>query len=213
MLRIVTLAALVSGFCPPPIADDDRYFPRGVFDADDREHDDRVASRYTKYLRAAGEPPLFNRPGKGARSNTYRLLWLPTFHSPICIRIVKSDKITAYITRLGGRGGYEPGKVSARLAKPVTEGQWDSLQRLLERSRFWTMPTTADANLAGGLALDGDQLVCEGVDGQRYHVVDRDDADPHYQNLCKYMLELSGLDIKKTWAHYHGEEEKRGISR
>lgn len=208
MLQFIASVFLLSTCSAPSTAADERYFPPGVFDPDDADHDRRTASRYTSYLRAAGEPALPGLTAAGGRTTVYRLLWLPPFHPPIFIRIVKSDKIVAHIVKLDGKGGYEPGKVSAKLTKAVTEGQWDSLQRLLERSAYWKMPTTVEAKFAAGLVLDGDQLVCEAVEGKRYHVVDRDEPRPDYQKLCKFMLELSGLDVGKTWAHYHGQDEK-----
>ena len=57
-----------------------------------------------------------------------------------------------------------------------------------------------------GITLDGDNLVCEGVEKGKYHIVDRDDPELSYETLCWYVLSLSGLDVKKAWRAYHGDE-------
>jgi hypothetical protein len=153
-----------------------------------------------------GEPSLWKLSRSGVGATVYRLLWLPTFHAPVCIRIVKSDKIRAHIVELDGTGGFDPGKVSVRRTKVLTEGQWDSVQTLLARAHYWKMPARVEADPQRGWVLDGGELVCEGVEDGRYHVVDRDDPERDYENFCWYVLELSGLGLRKRWIQYHRDE-------
>jgi hypothetical protein len=75
----------------------------------------------------------------------------------------------------------------------------------LERSRFWKTPTSVMMDFETGMILDGDDLVCEGVEDGKYHIVDRNDPDLSYETICWYMLSLSGLDVKKAWLEYHGD--------
>jgi hypothetical protein len=51
---------------------------------------------------------------------------------------------------------------------------------------------------------DGDQLIVEGVRGGKYHVVDRWMPDPAYAELCRYMLDLTGIKVGEAWDGYHG---------
>ena len=71
--------------------------------------------------------------------------------------------------------------------------------RALVAYQILKMPTTVD-EVPGD---DGDNLVVEGVDRGVYHVVDRRDADPDYEKLCFYILQLSCLDVKDALAEYH----------
>lgn len=85
---------------------------------------DTEAAWYPKHWRAAGEPSLYlasRAPGASAQ-RTYRFTWLPTFQSPVIIRIAQAGegrmRLTA--TRLSGQGGYEPGQVAARVERLLT---------------------------------------------------------------------------------------------
>ena len=59
-----------------------------------------------------------------------------------------------------------------------------------------------------GVVTDGDHLVLEGINAENsfYHIVDRNGAGRAYEELCWYLVSLSGLDVRKTWAEYHGED-------
>jgi hypothetical protein len=83
----------------------------------------------------------------------------------------------------------------------------------LERSRFWKMPTSVKMDLKTGIDRDGDDLVCEGVEDGKYHVVDRNGAVLGYETICWYMLFLSGLDVKEAWLQYHGDDVFQAIGR
>jgi hypothetical protein len=83
--------------------------------------------------------------------------------------------------------------------------QWTLLQIALEKSTYWKLRTSVKGDLAAGVVMDGDRLICEGVDSGRYHVVDRSDAEPEYEKMYKFLLGLSGLDIRKAWAEYHDD--------
>jgi hypothetical protein len=54
------------------------------------------------------------------------------------------------------------------------------------------------------LEKDGDQLIFEGAMAGKYHIVDRrgPDSGTDYAGLCRYMLELSGLDVMEIWEKY-----------
>jgi hypothetical protein len=206
---VVVLATLLMGPAPPG----ERYFPDGVFDSEDKEENDFLDTLYSAHLRAMGEPSLWALSRKDHAATVYRLLWVPSFHHRIAVRVVKSGgSYTAHAVELDGKGGLEPGKVLVKKAVKLTGDQWTRLLVYLERSRYWKMPTGVKMTLETGLTLDGDNLVCEGVEGGKYHVVDRVDADPNYEKLCLYMLRLSGLGVKEAWEEYHddGADDKGG---
>jgi len=139
-----------------------------------------------------------------SRSNpnatVYRLLWLPSFHHSICVRIDrKHGGAKVHATVLDSQGGYEPGLVAIDRNITLADEDWKNLDRHLEQAAFWTM-TTRSADDGG---CDGDQLVVEGIREGTYHIVDRWMPDPAYEKLCRHMLDLTDLDVQKAWNRYH----------
>lgn len=196
------LARLSSSACA-----EEPYFPKGVFDKEDKESNDFTVKWYSEQLHAMAEPSLW-KLSKGDHSTTsYRLLWLPSFHPAISVRIVKSgNSVVLHLVKLDGTGGGEPGKISAKKTKKLTTDEWTWLQIYLEKSRYWKMANNIQADLSTGIVEDGDQLIFEGIEGGKYHIVDRSLPDPAYERLCRHMLELSGIDVKEAWEEYHGED-------
>jgi hypothetical protein len=171
-----------------------------VFDAS-RKNNDFVVEWYSKPLKAMKEPSLWQLSKTDRSATVYRFLWLPTFHRPVSVRLVRSSEGTIlHAVLLDGRGGYEPGKIIVSKTVKISAKQWESFQRLLDKVQFWEMPSKDPGNFG----KDGDQLILEGVRAGKYHIVDRwsPDAGDDYTKLCRYMLVLSGLDVMKTWVEY-----------
>ena len=175
------------------------FFPELAFDVR-KDLSDFVAAWYSGHLRAMGEPSLWQVSRNIKDKTVYRLLWLPSFHHSICVRI---DRTPAgpklHATVLDGAGGYKPGLVAIERNIVLPEDEWKTLNQLLEQAGFWTMPT----RLAEDGGCDGDQLIIEGVSGGTYHLVDRWMPEPAYLELCRHMLDLTGLDIQQSWGSYH----------
>ncbi len=183
------------------------YFPPGVFDEEDKENDARVARDYAKHLRKMGEPSMWKLAKDDHAASVYRLLWVPSFHHSISVRIVKSGgSFAVHAVELDQKNDLEPGKIAIKKGVTVTEDQWTWLQVYLDRSRFWKMPSSVKMSLETGLILDGDSLVFEGAEDGRYHVVERADADRNYEKLCWFMLRLSGLKVREAWVDYPGDD-------
>ena len=84
------------------------------------------------------------------------------------------------------------------------------LQVYLERCRYWKMRASIKMSLTDGVITDGDELLCEGIEEGKYHIVYRLDPDADFEKLCRFMLDLSRRDdIKEAWAKYHGKDEDR----
>lgn len=207
MIRVILVGVAVLGGAGVLAArGDDPYFPPGVFDPGDKEENDSRAEDYAPYLRAMGEPSLWKLSKSKHPVTSYRLLWHPSFHSPISVRIVSDGKTTVlHLVKLEPDRRAQPGKVTSTLKKTLSEDDWTWLLVHLERTRFWKMRTSLEWDPNSGLILDGDDLLVEGVERGKYHVVERDDPEPEYEKLCQKMLELSGLDVAKAWEEYHGE--------
>lgn len=203
---VVAVAAV--GFLAPnpgPAANavtDEPFFPKGVFNEKDQEPNEIPANLIARDLKAMGEPSLWKLSEGDEDVTVYRLLWMPSFHPAVAVRIVRSHG--SYVLRaveLDRKDEEKPGKISVKKEITLNEEQWTWLQVYLERAEYWRMRTVVnEPDFA-----DGAWLMCEGVRAGRYHAVFREDADLKFETLCWYMLRLSGLDVRKAWLDYHGD--------
>jgi hypothetical protein len=176
-----------------------RHFQRSVVDA-------FRTGWYSRHLVAMGERPLWMLSGEDPDATVYRLLWLPSFHHSVCVRIHQAgERTTLHVTVLDGKGGYEPGQVAIGKSIIIGPDQVRQLDRHLERAAFWNMPTEEKLD---GITVDGDHLIVEGVKGGVYHLVDRLDPDPEYTKLCHQMLSLTGLKMQEAWEGYHPTDDQ-----
>jgi hypothetical protein len=199
---IATVVILAIDFMPATrsAGADEPFFPDLVFDTN-RKINDFVVKWYSKHLKAMKEPSLWQLSKKDRSATVYRFLWLPTFHRPVSVRLVRSSEGTIlHAVLIDGRGGYEPGKIIISKTAKISGKQWENFQRCLDKVQFWEMPSKDPED--GG--LDGDHLILEAVRAGKHHIVDRwsPDAGGDYTKLCRYMLVLSGLDVMKTWEEY-----------
>ncbi len=167
------------------------YFPPRAFLVEGSKGADisgMLSRRYSEALLAMKEPPLWKQAGHGGQTETYRLLWLPTWGNPIAVRIENVGQMVALNeVRLDGEGGYEIGDISMIKQMVLSQSQWHGLTGRLEAMDYWDMPTCID-----DLGADGEHCVLEGVKGGLYHVVDRRSPGPgKYRDLCHYMLSLA----------------------
>jgi hypothetical protein len=150
-------------------ASQSRYFPPGSLGADSRE-DQFVYSWYSKQLKALDEPSLWAL-SKTEVGQSYRFLWLRTFHHPAAIRIDVNGDGTSQLTSkmCSGAGGYDPGHLIRNDKITLTKEQTDWFLGKIEENGFWKL-ASADTSAPGN---DGSQWVIEGVKDGNYHLVDR----------------------------------------
>lgn len=165
------------------------YFPPGAFYAKP-EHEGFVVEWYAKHLKAMGERSLLSYPE--SRAESYRFLWLRTFHHPVAVRVWRSgDSRFLNVKQLSGAGGYEPGRLITNQTRQLTNAEWDGFVSLLDRSCYWQLPAEID-----DMGNDGAQWILEGVSEGRYHVVDRwTPRSGDFREVCLYLLKLSNLGI------------------
>lgn len=165
------------------------YFPPGAF-YPEPEHERFIVEWYTKHLKAMGERPLLSHPE--SRAESYRFLWLRTFHHPVAVRVWRSDDgWFLNVKQLSGAGGYEPGRLVMNQTRQLTSAEWDGFVSLLDRSCYWQLPTEI-----GDMGNDGAQWILEGAKEGRYHVVDRwTPRSGDFRESCLYLLKLSNLGI------------------
>jgi hypothetical protein len=201
-LAILALAAAIPAFAwsSASLRPPNSYFPKLAFD-EEKDASEFSSAWYSSHLRAMGEPSLWALARKNQTASVYRLLWLPSFHHPVCVRISSTaGGARLHVKVLDGAGGFRPGLVAIERNIMLPEHEWNNLNRYLKQAGFWKMPTRPEDDLG---VEDGAQLILEGVQAGTYHVVDRQIPEPAYKELCRHMLELTGLDVQAQWARYH----------
>jgi hypothetical protein len=145
-----------------------RYFPKGLL-SDNQELDEFRVGWYSTQLNALEEPSLWES-SKTQRTQSYRFLWLRTFHHPIAIRIdVNTDGTSRLTTEMtSGAGGYAPGKLIENHTVTMSKEQTDWFLGKIEEHKFWKLPSVEDTR-----GLDGAQWIIEGIKDGSYNIVDR----------------------------------------
>ena len=174
---------------PTPATASDSYFPS--LKLSDNEYSDQFAGNwYSGQLRAMNESPMYSPDHR--RLESYRFLWLRSFHHPVAVRIWKcgTDRCIS-VKEADGAGGYEPGRLIVNHTRILATAEWDEFMRRLEEACYWNLPTREDDR-----GFDGANWILEGVKGGRYHIVDRwSPQSGSYRELCLYALALSGLEV------------------
>ena len=172
------------------------YFPSHAFDSDTR-YNNFVNGWYSGQLRAMQEPSLLTR-SKNPSVQSYRFLWLRSFHHPVAVRLeVKPDGTAMLTTKVAsGAGGYAPGHLVTNTSKPLTKQQTDAFLHKIDTDKFWDLPSPpkdADGN-------DGSEWIIEGVRGGKYHLVRQwSPRQGRVHDLGTALaFELAGLQIPKA---------------
>ncbi len=144
-----------------------RYFPNGVLSAD-RRADEFTLKWYGGQLAALQEPSLWES-SKTQQTQSYRFLWLRTFHHPVAIRVdVNADGTSQLTTKMtSGAGGYAPGKL-IKNATALSKEQTEWFLGKIEQYKFWRLAPVQET-----IGDDGAQWIVEGIKDRAYDVVDR----------------------------------------
>lgn len=135
------------------------------------------------------EPPLQAMPR--CVDESYRLTWVPSFHSPVVVRVWRSGNNHYMVAkRLSGRGGYEMGSLSEEQARPLSVDEWHNLMNLSKQASFWQLPS----NINEVLPNDGAAWMIEGLKNQKYHYIHRRTPSAQVNGVSKYLIKLTGLE-------------------
>ncbi|NOS93534.1 MAG: hypothetical protein HOP30_16565 [Cyclobacteriaceae bacterium] len=201
--RVLLLTAIILGSCKQPIQNEDirsltidtnRYLlPIKAF-KDTSSYvgsDTALVEAYTSILKAMREPTLFNQP---IANETYRFLWLRTFHQPVVIRIEQmQNRYYLYWKVASGKGGNEPCELVIYKSREISRNDWDQFQNLLAKIDFWNASTIL---IKEQLGFDGSQWIFEGVRDHRYHITDRwSPRNNDYYKCGAFLIGLTDLQI------------------
>lgn len=146
-----------------------KYFPAGSLSSRGRI-DQFVSEWYAKQLKALEEPSLWEL-SKTQKTQTYRFVWLRTFHHPVAIRIDMNPDGTSRLTTkmASGAGGYAPGELIQNDVATLTKERTDLFLRTIDTNNFWKLPSFDESRRG----FDGAQWIIEGVRDGTYRIVDR----------------------------------------
>ena len=170
----------------PPASGSDFFFPVNALDTARSDNDAFEREWYSRHLAAMRQASL--SCGEGSASETYRFLWLRSFHRSISVRVaLKRDGARIEFTELTGRGGYEPGHIRRHTERRLSRNEVDRFAKALNDADFWQLPTSIR-----NFQLDGAEWIVEGRRGRTYHVVDRlSPQDGAYRALGLLFLKLA----------------------
>jgi hypothetical protein len=193
MRTLLITAALVATLaiqCPA------QFFPKSSLGTDARE-DSFKSQWYSSHLRALNEPSLLEL-AKRKDVESYRFLWLRSFHHPVAVRLdVKGDGSSVLVTKMSsGAGGYNPGRIITNTSRELTPQDTREFLSKIEAVGFWNAPNPVDDQRG----TDGSQWIIEGVKVGKYHVVDRwSPANGPAYELGRFLtFKLAKLNIPKN---------------
>jgi hypothetical protein len=192
------VALLIVSPTPTCFAQED-FFPPLISYPKSEASNDLSAQHISTHLKALGEPSLWKASQKDASARSYRFLWLATGEHPICVRVSRAgDAVSLRVSRHDGSPGIVAGKLSLERTEALNLKQWDRLDELVEKSKFWSAP--ASVKETRGIA-DGDSLTIEGIRAGTYHVIDRAGltTGEAYKSVGRYMLGLARSDAIAAW--------------
>lgn len=128
---------------------------------------------YEQQLQALKETSIGNLRSDGV-AQSYRLLWLRTFHHPMVVGVdvLPDGTGRVRVKETSGQGGYAPGKLIRNDARKLTAQEIQWFVARMQESGFWELPPD-EKQAENEITLDGAMWVVEGKKGSKYHFVER----------------------------------------
>ncbi len=192
------------------------YFPpvlSNTFKRKNPFYKDFTQRWYSSVLYAFKLPILYN---KTAPETTYRLLWLRSFHHPVCFSIKEYkgryylsarelNKQPAFYNVINGRVNAAGERINDTVRKAdrlasiafdttllMAKKQWNDIGKYLSGIDFWNSPMN---DHDGGSDTDGSTWVIEGRQNNKYHFIERHNATGMLMDFGKYLITTSGMNI------------------
>jgi hypothetical protein len=168
---------------------------------------------YSSSLYAFNEPVLRDRINE---PTFYRLLWLRSFHPPVCFSITGFDNEYYLATKMldgipvfsfdmiGRDVNNKPiydtppnlnRKVNLIFNQTIRldEIELKNFEGFLKRNNFWDLPSIDHSDNS----TDGSQWVLEGYKENKYHFIERRNGQSGLRACLDYLLKLGNLKISK----------------
>ena len=193
------------------------YFPPSMNDTFKRKHSmyqDYGQKWFRATLYAFKEPILYNKIDS---QSIYRLLWSRAFHPTICFSIKHSngnyflnaktlDREPEVFPTIQVRDKVKGKEIldtipADRFALIATDTiimlkkkQGEKIDDYLSKLNFWNSP---NADPEDQHTTDGSTWIIEGRKNNKYHYIERRNAEGDLMVLGKYFIKLSGLKIRE----------------
>ena len=194
------------------------YFPSILNDSVERRNPnyrDFKQKWYSSSLYSFKEPILYTKTDS---QTIYRLLWLRSFHKPVCFTLKELrgnyflnaktlDRQPAFYPEFLDKGNDEnTGKeifdtiqkadrfalIDFDTLKVLRNWQWEEIENYFSKLGFWNSPVADPADEG---TTDGSNWIVEGRENGKYHFIDRRNAKGDLKDFGKYLIKLSGLRI------------------
>jgi len=169
-MRVLLRLAVVAIASVPAIAAvaQEAYFPKATL-SDNPRSDQFSVDWYSRELKLLEEPSLFKQDNNPS-SESYRFLWLRTFHHPIAIRLdLRPDGSSVLTTKVAdGEAGFLRSikHLLENTSRPLPREQAKAFLAQIKRVSFWSITSPVNEN-----GCDGAEWIIEGVQHGEYHVV------------------------------------------
>jgi len=167
------------------------YFPPKAFG--EEKWAGREAEVDSFLLKRLEEPSLFTI-ARNAPVESYRFLWLRTFHNPIAVRMDVQRDGTSFLTIkvADGHAGFPRTvtKLIQNTTRSLSRAQTDAFRKKVRTEGFWE---AVSRDSGGPAATDCDGWLLEGSQNGSYHVVER--AIPNRLPKTTRMVQSIGLTL------------------
>ncbi len=146
----------------------------------------------TKFLTRFRELPL--EESTANVDETYRLIWIPTFHKPTVIRIWRSGENYYIVTKRLNRNKNNLiiGNLKFDQTRSLTAEEWHNFVSLVNQSCFWNIPS----NIKEPIPVDGASWTFEGVKNGQHHFVDRIFPSERMNEIFKALFKLTNAEME-----------------
>jgi hypothetical protein len=195
------------------------YFPPILNDTFVRNpiYRDFAQNWYSSTLYSFKEPILYKKTDS---QTLYRLLWLRSFHKPVCFTVKEFnggyflsaktlDRQPSFHLNILHRGrNVDTGEeIVDTIGKPdrfaiidfdttkvLTVREWLKIDQFLSKVDFWNSLLEDPDEVS---ATDGSNWVIEGRKNRKYHFIERRNAQGDLMDFGKYLIKLSGGKLLK----------------
>jgi hypothetical protein len=169
----------------------EQYFPPKTFGTG--QWAEAEADLYSYLLKKLEEPPLF-RKVENPSNESYRFLWLRTFHNPVAVRMEVQPDGTSLLTIkvADGEAGFPRTvkKLIQNSTRPLSREQTEAFRKKVTTEGFWK---AASRDKGKAAATDCDGWILEGLRSGDYHVVER--AIPNTLPKNTQVVQSLGLTL------------------
>lgn len=135
------------------------------------------------------ELPLYAMPD--CVDEAYSLTWIPSFHEPALVRVWRvGDESFMSAKSLSSKGWAKFGNLKETNARSLTKSEWREIKDLVTPAGYWQFAETVEEIIPN----DGAVWLLDGLNARQYHWARRRVPKDQYAEICKRLIQLSGLE-------------------